>query len=70
MRPGRFSTARILDSNSSRTRVTTNAENIETRTPMVRVTPKPRTAPAAKKKKRTAARRVVTLASRIALQAR
>jgi hypothetical protein len=43
--------------------------NIETRTPTDSVTPKPRTAPEARKNSSTAASRVVTLESAIALSA-
>jgi hypothetical protein len=52
------------------TRVTTRAENIETATPMVSVTPNPRTAPEAKKISSTAAITVVTLESTTAVNAR
>ncbi len=49
--------------------MTTRAENIDIKTPMVSVTPNPRTAPEAKKNRSTAARRVVMLASAMALNA-
>jgi hypothetical protein len=49
--------------------VTTRAVNIDTSTPTDRVTPKPRTAPDARKNNSTAASRVVTLESAIALSA-
>jgi hypothetical protein len=47
----------------------TRALNMDTTTPTLRVMPKPRTAPEAKKKRMRAARRVVALESAMALQA-
>ncbi len=48
----------------------TRAETIEASTPTVRVTPKPRTGPEARKKSSPAASRVVTLESAMADSAR
>jgi hypothetical protein len=47
-------------------RATTSAETIDARTPMLSVTPKPRTGPAARKNSSPAASSVVMLESRMA----
>ncbi len=52
-----------------RTRLSTKALNIETATPTLRVTPKPRTGPAARANSSAAANRVVMLESAIAVSA-
>ena len=52
--------------NSASTRVTTRADSMDASTPMLNVTPKPRTGPAARKKSSPAANRVVMFESAIA----
>ena len=66
LQDGRFSRNFRETRNSASTRVTTSADSIEASTPMLSVTPKPRTGPAARKNSSPAASKVVMLESAIA----